>query len=181
MFLLETKRCILKFPEEDHLKHYQKIFNNWEIIRHLGARVPWPYPDNGVEEFFNILRPKNGKDEWFWGIFLKTNPDVIIGGIHLRRGTGEYGNRGFWLDQNFWNQGIMSEVSQRINDHAFNDLGFTSLRFSNAKGNIASRRVKEKTGGKYLYTEPFDFVDPELTHHEVWELRKEDWIKSEKL
>jgi len=40
---------------------------------------------------------------------------------------------------------------------------------------MRSRRVKEKTGAKFLRVEPAKFVDPTLTEHEIWELEKEKW------
>lgn len=61
------------------------------------------------------------------------------------------------------------------NDYTFNQLGFEKLIFSNAVGNHRSRRVKEKTGARFLYTKPKKFVSPGYSEHEVWELTKEEW------
>jgi RimJ/RimL family protein N-acetyltransferase len=72
-------------------------------------------------------------------------------------------------------QGIMTEAVEPVMDYAFDKLGFDVLIFTNARGNIGSRRVKEKTGARLIRVEPNQFVDPKFTEHEVWELRKEDW------
>lgn len=48
--------------------------------------------------------------------------------------------------------------------------------FANAVGNLRSRRVKEKAGATLLRVEPAKFVDPALTVHEIWELKKFDWL-----
>jgi len=40
---------------------------------------------------------------------------------------------------------------------------------------IRSRRIKEKAGATFLHVEPASFVDPALTEHEVWELRRTAW------
>ncbi len=70
----------------------------------------------------------------------------------------------------------MTEAVKPINDLAFNELGFETLIFSNAKGNTQSRRIKEKTGARLIGTEPAEFVDPAYTEHELWELTRQDWL-----
>jgi len=171
---LQTERLILKQVSFDDIESYRKHFVDYEIIRHLAAAVPWPYPEDGIEQFFNSILPQQGKERWSWGLFLKENPTELIGVIELwRKGTPE--NRGFWLGKKFWGQGIMTEAVYSVMDFAFNQLGFKKLVFANALGNKRSRRIKEKTGAKLIGSEPAKFVDPNLTQHEIWELTKEDW------
>jgi ribosomal-protein-alanine N-acetyltransferase len=106
-------------------------------------------------------------------LFLKTTPEEMIGNVDLRWGTSE--NRGFWLARRFWGQGLMTEACEAVTDYAFDVLGFERLMLCNAVGNIRSRRIKEKAGATFLYVEPARFVDPVLTQHEVWELRRTAW------
>ena len=52
----KTKRLILKPLSLDDIPSYETHFIDYEVIRHLSAVVPWPYPRNGVSEFFqNVL------------------------------------------------------------------------------------------------------------------------------
>lgn len=173
--LFETDRLILRGVTEADAPAYKKHFVDYDVISQLAATVPWPYPENGVQDFIqNQIMPKQGIDKWVWGIFLKENPDELIGAVDLwREGTPE--NRGFWLGRAFWGKGYMTEAVAPIMDYAFDDLGFEKLVFANAVGNQRSRRVKEKTGARLLYTAPQKFVSPEYTEHEVWELGKEAW------
>ncbi len=174
---LETDRLLLKEVTEDHVSDYEKYFVNYEIISQLTSKVPWPYPKGGVEEWLKInVFPFQGTDKWVWGIFLKENPEELIGAIDLRRKNNP-DNRGFWLGKEFWGRGIMTEAVAAVNDYAFDCLGFERLIFSNAKGNDRSRRVKEKTGARFLRTEAAKFVSPDLTESEIWELTKHDWEK----
>ncbi len=175
---LATKRLTLKAVTEDDILSYEKYFVDYEVIRHLASTVPWPYPRNGVSEFVKrSILPKQGKNKWVWGIFLQQKPDELIGVVDLwRSGTPE--NRGFWLGKQFWDQGIMTEAVIPVNDYAFGSLGFEKLIFSNAKGNIRSRRIKEKTGAKLLRVEPASFVDPVYNEHEIWQLTKDDWLET---
>lgn len=153
-------------------------FVDYEVISHLSATVPWPYPKNGVREFLErFVFPRQGKDRWLWGMFLKTAPDELIGAVDLwREGTPE--NRGFWLSRKQWGKGLMTEAVVPVTAHAFNDLGFDMLVFTNAVGNTRSRRVKEKTGARLVRVAPAMFVNPDFTEQEVWELSLDEWAQA---
>lgn len=71
----------------------------------------------------------------------------------------------------------MTEAVNPVIEYAFTQLGFEKLIFANAVGNDRSRRVKEKTGAKYIENRPAKFVNSEYTEHEIWELTKENWFK----
>ncbi len=173
----QTDRLILKGVTLKDAPSYQKNFVDYAVISQLSSTVPWPYPENGVEEFIRtFILPRQGQDRWVWGIFLKTNPDEMIGGIDLwRKGTPEH--RGFWLGKAFWGQGYMTEAVKPVMDYAFDHLGFETLIFSNAVGNTKSRRIKEKTGARFIGTRPAKFVSSDYTEAETWELTKQEWQK----
>ncbi len=172
---LTTDRLILRGVTAADAPAYQKYFNDYEVIRQLGHHVPWPYPENGAADFIqNVILPEQDNDKWVWAIFLKTYPTEAIGAVDLwRKGSPE--NRGFWLGRPFWGQGLMTEAVTIVMDYAFDELGFETLIFSNAKGNIGSRRVKEKTGAKLIDVQPGKMVDPIYTEVEIWELHKYEW------
>lgn len=174
----ETDRLILREITLGDSRAYQRYFNDYEIIGHLAPRVPWPYPENGAFEFIqNFVLPRLGKDFWMWGIFLKTNPDEIIGAVDLYKGDAP-DNRGFWLSRQHWGQGIMNEAIAPITDYAFSALGFQELKLSNALGNIKSRRLKEKQGAKLVGTRKAKFVNPVYEEAEDWILTKEAWSQN---
>lgn len=173
-----TERLILRGVTEQDIPAYEKHFVDYEVIRQM-AVVPWPYPSGGVTRYFrDVIEPNQGKDQWIWGIFLKSHPEEVIGAVTLRR-QGTPGNRGFWLGRQYWGRGIMTEAVAPVLEYAFMVLDFKTLLFSNAVGNTRSRRVKEKTGAVLLWVQPADYVSPEYTEREVWELTKEQWLASE--
>jgi [ribosomal protein S5]-alanine N-acetyltransferase len=167
-----TERLLLRPVSEADIPAYTRYSVDYEVIRHLSAAVPWPYPDDGVADYIcNRLLPQQGNDRWAWAITWQRNPLELIGLVDLwRPGTPE--NRGFWLGRPFWGQGIMTEAVTPVVDYAFDQLGFDRLIFCNARGNIASRRIKEKTGARFIGIEPAAFVDPQYTERELWELMK---------
>jgi len=52
--------------------------------------------------------------------------------------------RGFWLDPEFQQRGLMTEAADRVTDYAFRELDWPHLWVSNAEPNRASARIKEK-------------------------------------
>jgi len=176
----ETERLFLRGVEASDIPTYQRNFADYEVIQHLSHKVPWPFPENGVRDFLEaVIWPKQGINRWAWALFEKEKRDEVIGIVDLwREGCPE--NRGFWLAKKHWGKGFMTEAVNPVMDYAFNELGFEKLVFSNAVGNVRSRRVKEKTGARFLEVRPAKFVSPQYTEQEVWELKKEDWKGSGK-
>src|SRR4051812_20885813 len=175
--ILQTKRLLLQGLELKHAESYQKHFCDYDVISQMAAGVPWPYPEKGVETYIrNAVLPRQGVDLWIWGLFLKSNPQELIGAIELSR-KAHPSNRGFWLGRKFWGQGMMTEAVPPVTDYAFYQLGFEKLIFTNAAGNIRSRRIKEKTGGRLIEVKPAQFVSPAFKNAEIWELTREDWKK----
>lgn len=166
---------ILRGVTQADIPSYQKYFSDYEVINHLSASVPWPFPENSAQDFLDkFIFPYQGSTQWLWGIFEKQNPHKLIGAVHLWK-EGRPENRGFWLGKPFWGKGYMTEAVKPVMDFAFNELGFEKLVFANAVGNTKSRRVKEKTGAKLIDVKPAKFVNPKYTEHEIWELNKSEW------
>lgn len=110
-----------------------------------------------------------------WGLFLKESPNELIGVIDLWR-NGRPENRGFWLAKKHWGKGLMTEAVSPITDYAFRELNFDKIIFANAIGNLASKRIKEKSGAKLIRISDAKFVDPQFTKQEIWELTKTEWL-----
>ena len=50
---LTTERLLLKPLVAEDAVQIQKRYPCWEIVRYLVSSVPWPYPDNGAENYVN--------------------------------------------------------------------------------------------------------------------------------
>jgi len=176
---LKTSRLILTELCESDIEEYQELFNNWEVIRHLAAGVPWPYPSDGVKTFLQTdVLPMQANGRWLWTLRLQQT-NQFIGSIDLVKKCTP-ANRGFWLGQKFWGHGYMTEAVEATTECAFIQLGFEKLVLANAVGNLRSRRIKEKAGAKFLRAEPAAYVDATLGQRELWELTKEDWLANRK-
>ena len=170
----ETRRLLLRPLELADARQIQKTFPQWEIVRFLLNRVPWPYPPDGaLQHLRDVALPAMERgDQWTWTLRLKTAPRKIIGIITLVR--GDENNRGFWLQPSQHRKGLMTEACEWANDFWFETLGFPVLRVSKAIANTASRRISEKHGMRKVGETENDYVCGRLPS-ENWELTAGEW------
>jgi RimJ/RimL family protein N-acetyltransferase len=174
---LETPRLILRPVSLADAPAVQKHFNNWNIIQHLNASIPWPYPDDGAESFIRMCLPKIENGEcYIWVLVPKAGPDEAIGIIDFGIGRDHgRGDRGFWLAESYWRQGLMTEAISAVNDFVFDVLKIEKFNVYNHATNHGSHRVKKKTGARFVGYK-------ELPHHngetksEIWEVTRESWL-----
>lgn len=62
---------------------------------------------------------------------------------------------GYVLSKDYWGNGFMSEAVDRVIGYCFNELGIDALAVCHFKGNERSRRVIEKAGFSYLFTNTY--------------------------
>ena len=172
--VLETERLWLRPLELADAEAGQRLFPQWEVVRLLNAKVPWPFPADGVAYYYreDVLPAMERGDEWHWTLRLKSAPEELIGAIGLFR-SGE-NNRGFWLAPQWSGQGLMTEVVIAVNDFWFEELGMERLRAPKAVENVGSRRISEKTGMRVVEVKESEFVSGRLAT-EVWEITAEEW------
>ena len=171
---LETKRLWLQPLQISDSDQIQKLFPQWEIVRFLAGRVPWPYPPDGARTYLrDIALPAMERgDEWHWTLRLKSDPDHLIGCISLMKADNH--NRGFWLGLPWQGQGLMSEACEAVTEYWFNVLMFPVLRAPKAIGNAASRRISVRQGMRIAGTEERQFVCGRMPS-EIWEITAEEW------
>jgi len=169
-----TARLILKPLTLADAPEIQRLFPRWEIVKYLNAKVPWPYPPDGAEQFIrDAAMPQMERGEaWHWTLRLSTHPGEIIGCINLVAGEEE--NRGFWLDPAHRGQGLMTEACAWANDFWFETLGFGRLRVPKAVANTGSRHISERQGMRVIRREDRDYVSGRLPS-EIWEITAEEW------
>jgi RimJ/RimL family protein N-acetyltransferase len=171
--VIETERLILRPLDLRDAAQVQKLFAQWEIVRLLNARIPWPFPEDGA--LVNIrdtaLPAMERGEQWDWTLRLKEAPETIIGRIGLYLGEN---NRGFWMGLPWQGRGLMIEAVIAVTDYWFDELGFPVLRAPKAVENAGSRRISEKTGMRVVEVKDSDYVGGRLPT-EVWEVTAEEW------
>lgn len=146
---IETERLILRSPRITDLED----FYNYAKKSNIGPSAGW-LPHTSLEETKAILNDFIDKEE-VWTITIKPN-DVMVGtiGLHVRdffsaiNGIAEIG---YVLNDEYWNNGYMTEAVRAIIDIAFNEYGFKKLVCGHEKNNIKSQRIILKTGFKFSH------------------------------
>jgi [ribosomal protein S5]-alanine N-acetyltransferase len=173
MSTLETERLILRPLELADAEQIQELFVQWEIVRMLNARVPWPFPEDGaLRHIRDVALPAVERGEaWDWTLRLKEEPERIIGriGLYVREN-----NRGFWMGLPWQGRGLMTEAVIAVTDYWFEVLGFPVLRAPKAVENAGSRRISEKMGMRVVETKDSEYVSGSLLT-EVWEITADEW------
>ncbi|MDR2038414.1 MAG: GNAT family N-acetyltransferase [Bacteroidales bacterium] len=119
--------------------------NNIKIWNNVRDSFPFPYTIEDGEQFIKMVaaKPKpltdltieiNGKAVGGIGIVL--NPDV-------ERIAAEIG---YWLGENYWNRGIMTNVVKEMVGYSFSHFSIRKLYAPVFEFNTASQRVLEKAG-----------------------------------
>ncbi len=172
---LETERLVLRPLAIKDAPAIQQHFAHWEMVRHLVARVPWPYPADGAETNVRECLAKRARGEQFyWAITLKGGGDKLIGRIDLRPDAGVGAMRGFWLAQEYWGRGLMTEAADAVNAYAFEVLDWPYIEVSTNAANLASQRIKEKQGFTPIGLATDSYVEG-IRSKAYWRLTQAGW------
>lgn len=124
-----------------------KYADNEKIARNLRDVFPHPYTLADAENFINSCLEADESRQMFRAIEVEGR---AVGSIALCRGSDVYARTaelGYWLAEDFWGKGIMTEAVQRICEEGagrWEDL--LRIYAEPFAHNTASRRVLEKAG-----------------------------------
>jgi [ribosomal protein S5]-alanine N-acetyltransferase len=83
---------------------------------------------------------------------------------------------GYWMAKPFWGKGLMTEAATLATRWAFETLGLHKVRVMCFEGNLASRRVIEKVGYRFLCRSEEDvWRDGKWHAHLEFELTSAEW------
>ena len=137
------------------MRSYQKkdvariaeIANNKNISLNMVDTFPFPYTLEDAEVWVELARgPEKNKTN-----FAILFEGEIIGGagFDLKEGQNEgVASGGYWLGEDYWGQGIGTEVWKIVRDCAFENFDIRKMEARVFGWNPASGRVQEKCGFK---------------------------------
>ena len=146
--VLHTPRLVLRPLRSKDAPVIQKRFANWEVVRWLDAKVPWPYPADGATTFVAAALAEMARGEKsHWALVPKKGTADLIGVISLWPDDGAtHDQRGFWLDPAFQGRGLMTEAMQALLDYCFEELSVRRVQALINPDNTASIRLAERLG-----------------------------------
>lgn len=169
-----TSRLLLTPLQLTDAPAIQRIFPQWEIVRYLANRVPWPYPADGALHYVrDVALPGMARgSEWHWALRPLQRPEQLIGLISLYEEAGN--NRGFWLDPQWQGRGLMQEACTVVTEYWFETLRKPVLQAPKAVANLASQRISARSGMRLVASGETDYVSGRLPS-QVWEITREEW------
>lgn len=175
MKILETERMILRpwrLEDAEALYEYARDPD-------VGPRAGW-VPHTSVEDSREILRTVF-IDEGTLAVTLKERGDGPIGsiGVFTARSGEAKGDPelGYWLAKPFWGRGLIPEAVERFQRYVFEETDARHLWCAYFEGNEQSKRVAEKCGFTYRYSQekgPWPTGEAShLTHY--CRITREEW------
>lgn len=125
------------------IAHYA---NNKQIAANLRNVFPYPYTLEDAKVYVNSCVENNEERQICRAIIVDGN---TVGSIGIFCGTDVYeksGELGYWLAEEFWGYGIMTEAVKEICREAFQKFNIIRIYAEPFEYNTGSRRVLEKAG-----------------------------------
>ena len=128
----------------DDAESLVKHANNRKVW--LGLRDLFPHPYT-IEDAHEFLQKKIAEQSAT--IFCIEIDDAAVGGIGIHRGQDVHRQTatvGYWLGEEFWGRGIMTEAVNAVTYFCFDNFPLRRISAEVFANNPASARVLEKAG-----------------------------------
>lgn len=141
---LKLTRCTVRDWRMDDAPSIVKHANNRNVSRTLRDRFPFPYSIDDAHEFLARATAKEVRNNFC----IEIN-GAAAGGIGVHVGEDVYRHAasiGYWLGEEFWGRGVMSEVVPAFVNYCFANLPLHRISAEALENNPASARILEKAG-----------------------------------
>jgi RimJ/RimL family protein N-acetyltransferase len=141
---LDLKTCTLRSWEWHDRESLVRYANNPRVARNLRDRFPHPYTDRDARNWLDVVVDAEPETS-----FAITVAGEAVGGIgytlqyDVDRRSAEIG---YWLGEEFWGRGIVTEALIAVTEHAFANHDLCRVYAHVFEWNPASARVLEKAG-----------------------------------
>jgi RimJ/RimL family protein N-acetyltransferase len=141
---LVGERCVVRPWTRADVESLVRHANNNNVARHLRDRFPHPYTKAHAVAFLaDCVRTEPPSS-----LAIEVEGEAV-GGIGYVRGTDveRYSAEvGYWLGEDHWNRGIVTEPLRLLTTHLFEEVQLLRLFAVPLAGNDGSIRVLEKAG-----------------------------------
>ena len=173
--ILETERLLLRPWRESDAEECYKYAKDPRV----GPIAGWPV-HKSVENSRHVIKTFLMEPETYAIVLKETGFPVGSIGLH-RNDLAEKEDEmelGYWIGVPYWGRGLVPEASRELLRHAFDDLHLARVWCGYYDGNEQSKRVQEKLGFKYQWTNEHAPVLQmgEIRTGHVNLLTKEDWM-----
>jgi ribosomal-protein-alanine N-acetyltransferase len=141
---LTLDSCVVRDWALEDLHSLARHANNRNVWINLRDRFPHPYTEANAREFLSHVTQQRSPTVWAIEV-----DGVAAGGIGLvqltdvERVSAEIG---YWLGEQFWGRGVMTDALKAVTAEAFRQLDLRRIFALPFAENIGSIRVLEKAG-----------------------------------
>ncbi|MEX1257147.1 MAG: GNAT family protein [Gemmatimonadota bacterium] len=142
--VIRLERCELRPWKKSDRASIAKRANNPKIAIHLRDRFPYPYREADAKSWLAVVTKERPPHH----AAIAVGGEAVGGiGVHVQsdvhRRSAEIG---YWLGEDFWGRGIMTEAVRAYTEYAFETFDICRLFAGVFETNPASARVLEKAG-----------------------------------
>jgi [ribosomal protein S5]-alanine N-acetyltransferase len=133
----------------EDLDNLVRFANNKKIAGNLTDAFPHPYSREDGIAYITAHHPDRVPDPV--RVFAIEVDGIACGSIGIFPQTDIHrknAEMGYWLAEDYWGRGIMTEAVKQIIEYGFNTFDITRIFARPFSTNIASQRVLEKSGMK---------------------------------
>ena len=141
--------CSIRKWELSDARDLSIALSNKKIQDNLRDGLPYPYTEEDGAAFISAMLSEDENDTFAFAI---TVDDKVIGSIgvfrqrNIHRQTAELG---YYIAEEYWGKGIMTEAVKQICEYVFNKSDIIRIFAEPFAYNAASCRVLEKAGFQY--------------------------------
>jgi [ribosomal protein S5]-alanine N-acetyltransferase len=141
---LALERCTVRPWRSDDAESLARHANNRKIWLAVRDLFPHPYTIQDAHKF--LQRTISEQPEMKFCVEIQ---DAAVGGIGVHQGHDVYRHTatvGYWLGEQFWGRGVMTEALTAVTDFCFDKFPLRRISAEVFANNAASARVLEKAG-----------------------------------
>ena len=130
--------------EKSDIKSMVKYANNINVSKYLTDEFPYPYVEKDAEDYLKLIENDNPTK-----VFAIEVNGEAVGSIGIFPQSSIHKKNaeiGYWLAEEFWRKGIMSEAIRQIADYGFKTFDVTRIFARPFDINIGSQKALIKAG-----------------------------------
>ena len=178
---LETGRLVLRRFTGDDIDHLVELDSDPEVMRFINGGRPTPRDEienDVLPGFLGYYERYAGYG--FWAA-VERSTGRFIGWFHFRpakEAPPDEVELGYRLRRSAWHKGYATEGSRALIDNGFAELGVQRVVAFTMVVNVASRRVMEKAGLRFVrvFHQPWpDYIEGEEEGDVEYALLRSEW------
>lgn len=150
-FPIQTRRLLIRsFIPQDAKELHERVFGDEEAMKFIprGASPSLERTRASVERF---MRHEREHGFGLWAVELKESGELIGDcGLYLVQGVGPEVEVAYHFGRDWWGQGYATEAASACLAYGFGECGLSEIIAICFPEHIASRRVMEKSGMRYV-------------------------------